>query len=200
MPLPSLSPATGGRSIGQAALAPADIIVSTTNAGISRAIRSVSGSVVSHAMIYAGNDQVIEAVGDGVRKRSLSAALTGASLAVAFRHIHMTPTAASAVISFADSQVRRGYDFLGIVGQAGYQLDRWFLCRVQHVRDCEQAAQRANLWMSRDGRFFCSELVAESYRRAGTPLVAARSDSVSPQTIVEVSISGLLSYVGHIIG
>jgi hypothetical protein len=54
--------------------------------------------------------------------------------------------------------------------------------------------------MSRDGRFFCSELVAESYRRAGTPLVAARSDSVSPQTIVEVSISGLLSYVGHIIG
>lgn len=63
MTLPALSPPIGGQSISVAALMPADVIVSTTNAAISRAIRTVSSSVVSHAMIYAGGGFVIESIG-----------------------------------------------------------------------------------------------------------------------------------------
>ena len=53
------------------------------NATISRAIRAASGSVVSHSMIYAGNQEVLEAIGDGVVRRSVNMALKDASLAVA---------------------------------------------------------------------------------------------------------------------
>jgi hypothetical protein len=150
-------------------------------------------------MIYAGGGFVIEAIGDGVVRRKLSAAVSDATLAVAFRHIRMNPVAATTAVRFAESQVKRGYDYSGIAGQAGYQLDRWFLCSVLGVRGCNDLAQRANLWLSSGSRFFCSELVAEAYRRGGVPLVTRRSDSVSPQTIVEVSIGGTLEYVGHVI-
>ncbi len=54
----------GGHCINTDELQLADIIVSTTNARISQMIRAASGSVVSHAMIYARNNQVIEAIGD----------------------------------------------------------------------------------------------------------------------------------------
>ncbi|MGV2334721.1 MAG UNVERIFIED_CONTAM: hypothetical protein LVR18_11610 [Planctomycetaceae bacterium] len=199
MTLPALSPPIGGQSISVAALMPADVIVSTTNAAISRAIRTVSSSVVSHAMIYAGGGFVIESIGDGVVRRPLPAAVGEASLAVAYRHRQMTDARASSIIRFAERQIGRGYNFTGIVGQAGYQLDRWFLCSVLEVRNCESQAQRANLWMSSRGRFFCSELVAAAYRQAGVPLIPARSDSASPQTIVEVAASGDLQYVGHIV-
>jgi cell wall-associated NlpC family hydrolase len=199
MALPALTPAVGGQCIADSALSPADVIVSTTNAAISRGIRSVTSSVVSHAMIYAGGGYVIEAIGDGVVKRPLGAAVADASLAVAFRHNRMTLTASRAVVSFAENQVGKGYDHTGILGQAGYQLDRWFLCTVASVRNCEDRAARANLWMSNNGRFFCSELVAEAYRKAGVPLVRGGSDSVSPERIVKVTTTGALIYVGHIV-
>ncbi len=199
MALPALTPTAGGMCIIPSALEPADIIVSTTSAFISSSIRSATSSVVSHAIIYAGHGDVIEAIGDGVVKRSLAAAIADASLAVAFRHVRMTKSTATAVIKFAEKQVGRGYDVTGIVGQAGYQLDRWFLCTVRQVRNCEDRAAHANLWMSNSGRFFCSELVAESYRQAGVPLISGRSDSVSPQAIVDVTTTGELSYVGHLV-
>jgi len=200
MTLPALSPTVGGQSISESALSPADVIVSTTSAAISQSIRSVTGSAVSHAMIYVGNGTVIEAIGEGVVRRQLSAALADANLAVAFRHVRMSPRIASSVVSFAAAQVGKSYDHTGILAQAGYQLDRWFLCTVSRVQNCEDRAARANLWMSNSGRFFCSELVAEAYRRAGVPLVNGRSDSVSPERIVEVTTTGDLCYVGHILG
>jgi hypothetical protein len=111
----------------------------------------------------------------------------------------MTSTAAKAVVGFAENQVGKGYDHTGILGQVGYQLDRWFLCSVVGIKNCEERAARANLWMSNSGRFFCSELVAEAYRRAAVPLINGRSDGVSPQKIVEVTTTGDLSYVGHVV-
>lgn len=146
-----------------------------------------------------GGGFVIEAIGSGVEKRTLAVAVSDASLAVAFRHVRMTPAAARAVVQFAQNQVGKGYDHTGIIGQAGYQLDRWFLCSVASVRNCEDRAARANLWMSSSGRFFCSELVAEAYRQAGVPLVNGRSDSVSPERIVAVTTTGDLAYVGHVV-
>ena len=199
MSAPPLTPSAGGRCIAFSALSRADLIVSTTNAAVSRAIRSVSGSVVSHAMIYSGDGFVIEAVGEGVVRRELSVAIADATLAVAFRHVRMTNAAAQSVVQFAANQIGRSYDVTGILGQAGYQLDRWYLCNVRGVRNCDQRAQRNNLWMSNSGRFFFSELVAEAYRRAGVPLVNGRSDSVSPQRIVEATTTGDLSYVGHLV-
>lgn len=55
MPIP-LDPGRGGRSVGPEALQIGDIIVSTTSAAISRAIRVGTGSEVSHAMLYIGGN------------------------------------------------------------------------------------------------------------------------------------------------
>lgn len=199
MSMPALTPSKGGQCILNSALSPADVIVSTTSAAISKTIRAASSSAISHAMIYAGGGFVVEAIGDGVVKRPLAEAVADASLAVAFRHARMTSGAGKAVVSFAEKQVGRGYDVAGLVGQAGYQLDRWFLCSVANVKDCDSIAQRNNLWISSGSRFFCSELVAESYRKAGVPLINGRSDSVSPEKIVQVTTTGELRYVGHLV-
>jgi len=200
MNLPPLSPTQGGRSILPSALSVADVIVSTTNATISKVIRSATNSPISHAIIYAGNGMVIEAIGDGVVERQLSQALSDATLAVGYRLEKMNPVQAMSVVSFARTQAnaRRKYDFSGIVGQAGYQLDHWFLCDVLRVSNCDNQAARANLWMQSNKQFFCSELVAEAYRSSGVPLINAPSSRVSPQTITEVATSGTLSYVGHL--
>src|SRR5437016_420646 len=96
-----LSPAVGGRSVGELALEPADIIVSTTGATVSRVIRAATGSPVSHAILYTGNDSVIEAIGEGVVSRSITASLAHATLAVAYRRKALTSGAAQAVIRYA---------------------------------------------------------------------------------------------------
>jgi len=67
------------------ALRPADIVVSTTDAGVSAVIRASIGASVSHSMIYVGGGFVIEAIENGVTRRPLAAAIELASLAIALR-------------------------------------------------------------------------------------------------------------------
>jgi hypothetical protein len=65
------------------ALRPADIICSTTDAAVSAVIRAGIGASVSHCILYVGGSFVIEAVGEGVRRRPLAEAIEGANLAIA---------------------------------------------------------------------------------------------------------------------
>jgi uncharacterized protein YycO len=193
-------PSVGGRSILESALQPADIVVTTTTAMISRAIRSATASLVSHSMLYVGHGHVVEAVGDGVRRVTLQQALTGATLAVVLRRESLSPNTATVVIGFVEARTGRRYDTWGIAGQAGYQLDLWFLCRVLGVEDCETRAARANLWLQKDDSFFCSELIASAFVHVGLPLTDTRPSAVSPQTLIDVVSTGKLLYVGHLLG
>lgn len=195
-----LNPEIGGQSISDTDLYPGDIIVSTTMATISRAIRGATGSQVSHAMLYVGHGYVVEAVGGGVRRVKLEEAISDAILAVALRRRGLSANTANAVVSFVTSRVGLEYDILGIIGQAGYQLDQSFLCKVMRVRDCTTRAARYNLWMEDDDAFFCSELIAAAFEHVGFPLVHARPSAVSPHTVVEAVSSGRLDYVGHLRG
>jgi len=194
----ALTSAAGGMCITADALKTADIIVTTAPAAISVAIRAATGGVVSHAMIYAGNGQVIEAITQGVVRRSLSIALARATLAVAYRHRNMSPARAAAVIRFAQRQIHHGYDYLGIAGQAGQQPRvRGVVCQLNPV--CHVLFREGGRRLQDSRRFFCSELVAEAYRSAGLPIVAGSSNTASPQTIVHASASGRLIYVGHLV-
>jgi hypothetical protein len=94
-----LSPSGGGGlCIGPASLWCADIIVtSDTNSLVSDAIRIGTFSDVSHALIYMGGDQVVEALFQGVTMRSLRASLGQDTLAVAYRHIHITQAKAAQI-------------------------------------------------------------------------------------------------------
>src|SRR4051812_5245175 len=63
---PGLSPTNGGAAIGVQALQPGDILLSSANAMTSVGIRMLTLSPVSHASLYIGDEQVAEAVGEGI--------------------------------------------------------------------------------------------------------------------------------------
>ena len=176
----ALTPANGsGICISFSALRPADIIVSTTKAMVSSAIRLGTMSVVSHAALYAGDQIVIEAIGGGVTKHGIQDALADDVLTVAYRHPAMSAAIARAIIAFADKQVGQPYSRIGAILSPDHVL-------------CVIAGNRSS-------GFFCSQLVAEAYRQVGLPLFDVPSQCVTPDDVVEIA-QHRLAYVGHIKG
>ncbi len=189
-----ISPAVGGVSVGVDFLDPADIIVSTTAAFVSGAIRKVTGSVVSHALVYIGNGEVIEAIGEGVVRRTLDMAIAQATLAVALRRKGITDGAAEQVVRFAESNVGKKYDYGGVVG-AGAKSN-WGVCLISPL-GCLLGRHGA---FSSSNKFYCSELVLEAFRRADLPIIDDRSDTSVPDDIVQAFYSHQLDFVGHLVG
>ncbi len=171
--------AVGGRCIDQRALQPADIIVSTMRTAISWVIRVGTHSVVSHAALYVGGGQVIEAIGEGVVRRQLQLALADDVLAVAYRSPAMNPAIAQSIISYASSQIGLSYATVGAVASADQVL-----CRLVGPRPAS---------------FFCSQLIFEAYRRGGLHLSSAPPQCISPQDAVVIA-QHQLTYVGHLLG
>lgn len=178
-PIALSPPGGGGCCIGPDAMHPADIIVSTTRAGVSGVIRVGTDSPASHAALFDGGGMVIEAIGEGVVRRGLAVALADDVLAVVYRSPKITDGIASAIVAFAASQVGKSYDVLGAV----LSVDP-ILCRVIGART---------------STFFCSQLVLESYRRGGLPLTNAPSQCVPPAGVVDIA-QDRLTYIGHLLG
>jgi uncharacterized protein YycO len=167
----------GGKCIGPDALETADLIVSTAQGGISKLIRVATISKVSHAALYIGGSDVIEAIGSGVERRNLKVALSDDALAVVYRSPLMTPEIASSIVKFAGKQVGLPYSVTG----AGLSA---ILCRKMG---------------SPPTSFFCSELVMEAYRQGGLPLTTRPSTCITPDDTVWIA-EHKLSYVGHLLG
>ena len=115
-----LDPRVGGRCISEDELEIADIIVSTTAHFSSSFIRLTTSSAVSHSMLYVGG-QVVEAVEEGVVLRSLSAALSDATLAVAYRKMGLTVNQKLQIRDFAGNQLGLKYSY---ANAAGSGMDR----------------------------------------------------------------------------
>jgi hypothetical protein len=62
--------AAGFRRLNDALLRPGDIILTTTTAAVSMAIRVATGSDISHAMVCVEDRSVIDATGEGVQARN----------------------------------------------------------------------------------------------------------------------------------
>ena len=92
--------------ITQADMQPADIIVSTGSGAVSAVIRTGSLSPYSHAALYIGNGEVIEAIGEGVVRQSLANALSDDTLAVVYRRIGLSAAQAGLVIRYAAQMTR----------------------------------------------------------------------------------------------
>jgi cell wall-associated NlpC family hydrolase len=58
------------KRLDDALLYPGDIVLTTTTAAISKAIRMATRSDISHAMVYVENCSVIDATGEGVHARN----------------------------------------------------------------------------------------------------------------------------------
>lgn len=205
-----LHPGNGGVLIASAVLRPGDIILSSANSITSVGIRLAGFSPVSHAALYMGNDQIAEAVGSGIRQRSTADFLDEEATVVAFRNPALTTAHATKIGAFVQSHLGQKYNYLGVVLQAPFTLERR-LCELPLVpgllRDfCVRGVAAIQLGLGSNDRFFCSQFVLEAYRQAGLALTDADSRLVSPDDLLHmregdvssVRIHQPLLYLGHL--
>ncbi len=184
----------GGLCLSPSELKAADIIVSTTGATVSGVVRFGTGSPVSHAMLYVGGGNVVEAVGSGVREVPLKSAFNDASLAVAYRMTDLTMREAEAVIRFAKNNVGRAYDKAGAVG-AGLAANSP-ACFLLGAVVC--AVVRSGT-ASVPNNFYCSELVLAAFASANRPIINQNPSTSVPQDIIRAYSVGRLEYLGHLV-
>jgi uncharacterized protein YycO len=192
-----------GNTIGAGNLLLADIIVSTTSAAGSRMIRIATGGSVSHAMLYAGQNTVIEAVETGgVKVSSLDNALKHATLAIALRYPGLSQEKRRQIIANARSFEGRGYDFVGAGGSLkGRRGNLIYIgaCVIAGALPCiggRKAIKENATPEHADEKFFCSELVARAFEKAEAPIVDSSPSYANPRM---VRYSEKLQYVGHLI-
>ncbi len=204
-----LNPSNGGQLITGEALRPGDIILTADNGLNSAAIRLITQSPVSHAVLYLGNQQVAEAVGEGIRRRSVADLLAEEVTIVAFRHPGLSEEHTSKINSFVAKHLGQKYNFTGIMLQSPFVIERR-VCELplvpSLVRDfCIRGIASIQLGLGRSDQFFCSQFVLEAYRQAGLALTNADPRLISPADLLHmregdvpsVRIHQALQYVGH---
>ena len=207
---PGLNPRNGGLSVTAVTLQPGDILLSSANGINSVGVRLLTLSPVSHASLYIGREEIAEAVGEGVRRRSVPRLLEEETTVVAFRHPAVQPLHVERMQAFVQETVGRKYDFVGIMLQAPFSVERR-LCEMPltplPLRDfCVQGVGAVQLGIARSDRFFCSQFVLEAFRRAGLPLTDADPRLMSPADLLHMREGDVpsvrshqaLQYVGHL--
>jgi uncharacterized protein YycO len=187
-----------------------DILLSSTQSLVSLGIRAFTLSPVSHAALYVGDGQVVEAVGAGVQQRPLADYLASESTVVAFRHPDINDAQALRLREYAQSLVGKQYNPVGIVLQAPFTVQRRY-CELPvvpgFVRDiCVRGLGAIYLGAVRNDRFFCSQLVLQAYQAAGLPLTSADPLLISPADLLHmregdvpsVKTEQALQYLGHL--
>jgi cell wall-associated NlpC family hydrolase len=205
-----LNPSNGGQLVGKDGLQAGDILLSSADSLSSVGIRVLSVSPVSHASIYLGNDQVAEAVTSGIQVRSVDDFIAGEATIVAFRHPTIAPANIPPMRSFVDQHVGQKYNFLGIVLQAPFTLERR-VCELPLVpglvRDyCVRGVAAVQLGLGSQDKFFCSQFVLQAFNQAGLPLTDADPRLFAPSDLLNmregdvssVKIKQTLQYVGHL--
>jgi hypothetical protein len=206
----SLAPTDGGRLVSAEDLAPGDILLSASPGIASAGIRLITTSPVSHAALYVGNGEIAEALGSGVRLRRIEVMLAEESVIAAFRHPSLDDNDALRVAAFARAAVGKHYDYTGVMLHAPFALQRR-VCEIPGVptvlrETCLSSLATLQLVRGSDDRFFCSQLVLESYRAVGLPITRAPPHWVSPEDILHmragdvssVPVEQPLLYVGHL--
>lgn len=127
---------------------PGDIVLTTTPELMSKTIRRVTGSDISHAMICVGQSSVIDSTGDGVHARNLERIILEPGCA---GHVlrplkQLTTEQLHSITAFARAAVGTRYTMSG-------------------------AAKSVIAGLVAGRRQFCSRLVAQAYRDAGLDLV-----------------------------
>jgi len=183
--------------ISESDLQKADIIVSTTSAAVSTVIRTGSISRVSHARLYVGSGEVIEAVGSGVVRVSLTTAMNEDTLTVVYRRRNMSDEIADIVIRFAERQIGKAYDYAGVAGAGGTTAGGTVASIISPLLGIGMSAGAISNMISPDSKFFCSELVVRAFEEANAPIISRPATLSRPG---DITTSHFLQYVGHLRG
>jgi hypothetical protein len=206
----ALNPANGGLLIKGEQLQPGDIILTADNGLKSSGIRLITLSPVSHAAVYMADQQVAEAVGEGIRLRSVTDLLAEETTIVVFRHPGVTADSMLKMDAFVTKHVGQKYNYFGVMLQAPFAIERR-VCELplvpSLVRDfCIQGVAAVQLGLGRNDQFFCSQFVLEAYKTAGLSLTDADPRLISPGDLLHmregdvpsIKIRQKLQYVGHL--
>jgi hypothetical protein len=191
-------------------LRPGDIILTSTPSLRSAGIQLLTFSPVSHAAVYIGNGEVVEAVGSGVRVRTLRKLLEEESLALALRYPDLTARQGQDVRAVALEKVGRSFNYVGVAMHLPFAINRR-LCELPLlpgvVRDaCIRSVGGVHHLLTSKHALFCSQLVLQSYRQAGVPITDTDPRLISPADILHmregdvpsVRIKRPLRFVGHL--
>lgn len=204
----SIEPETGDDPVVPADLRPGDIILTSAASLRSAGIQLMTFAPVSHAAVYVGNGQVVEAVGSGVRVRTLRKLLEEESIALALRYPELSAEQAQSVRSVALQKVGRNFNYVGVAMHVPFTLNRR-VCELMPtaIRDlCLRGVGGVHHLVTSKQALFCSQLVLQSYRQAGVPLTDADPRLISPADILHmregdvpsVKVRRPLQYVGHL--
>jgi len=206
----SIAPADDDALVAPDALQPGDILLSTMSNFRSVAIRLMTFAPVSHAAVYIGSDQVVEAVGSGVRVRSIAEVLEEETVILVLRYPDLSAQQARNIKDYALRKSGTGFSYLGVTLQAPFSIIRR-LCELPLVpsalRDaCIRGVGVINQVAARESQLFCSQLVLQAYRHADVPMTYADPRLISPADILHmregdvpsVRIHRRLRYAGHL--
>ncbi len=192
-------------------LRPGDIILTSTQTLDSAGIQLLTFAPVSHAAIYIGDHQVVEAVvSSGVRIRRLDELLAEKAAVLAFRYLELNEEQARSIRVYALQQVGTQYNYLGVALHVPFALTRR-LCELPLVpsvpRDaCIRIIGAIHHLPTSERRFFCSQLVLQAYRHARVPITNADPRLITPADILHmregdvssVRIKKRLHHLGHL--
>ncbi len=170
---------TAALPLDLSAVQPADIILTTSGTKNSGVIRKGTCGAFSHAILALENGDCIEALpNNGVAIEPLSRSLRSAIYAVHYRHKFIDADHAAWVCHFAKAQKGKAYDYFGAARSGAstgcsitQQTGLGYIVELIH----EKAQHRQH-----NNTFFCSELVASAFEKAGISLLNRPSHTVSP--------------------
>ena len=95
-------------------LQPGDILLSADPTVVSVSIRAMTLAPVSHAAVYVGDGQIVDAMRWGVRVRELSDLLDESAFVLVLRYPELTAKEAAVIAGYSVNQSGTGFNFLGI--------------------------------------------------------------------------------------
>jgi uncharacterized protein YycO len=153
-----------------------DIIATKSRSLSSRGIRGATFGQASHAIIYIGNANAIDAMPEeGVTRDLLSRKLAGASSAVVFRHRTATAEQCTLACQWTLQQVDKPYDYNSAARVGIHRNTR--VGRLIIITDEVSSRIRQE---GEDASFMCSELVFRAFAVASVPLTSAPAHCLSP--------------------
>lgn len=206
----SIAPADRDAFLEPGALQPGDILLSSMPGLASAGIQLMTFAPISHAAVYVGDGQVVEAVRSGVRVRSIEEALAEETVVLALRHPDLSAEQARRIRNYALKKSGAGFNFAGVTLHIPFSITRR-ACELplvpSAVRDaCIRSMGVIHQVAASENQLFCSQLVLQAYRHAGVPITDADSRLISPADILHmregdvssVRIHKPLRYVGHL--
>jgi Permuted papain-like amidase enzyme, YaeF/YiiX, C92 family len=187
---PSLAPGGDPVLARPEDLRPGDIILTSRVGLIPAGIQLMTLTPVSHAAIYIGDDQVVEAVLSGVRVRSLQELLAEAVSVVALRYPELSAEQVSDIRAYALRHVGAPFNVIGLLLHMPMSIQR-VACEMPltplGARDaCIRTVGSIQYLNFGRRQFFCSQFVLQAYREANVLITDADPRVVSPADILHM--------------